>query len=568
MTPHPPYAPTILRRSILPLCVLAYLWFALVNQLRVEWAVNPQYHYGWAVPLLCAWLIWKRWQQPSNAAQPVPRNADHGTPGTQPEPRAPDNGPRTPDSGPLLSPVSHSSASLFRPLFVCLALAWLPTRLIQEANPEWRLISWALAIEVVGLTLLIWDLRADSRKPGTLRTSQLAFPLLFFLIAVPWPTKIEAPLVQFLTRANAATAVEFVGWFGLPALRRGNVIEVGTGMVGIDDACSGIRSFQATLMIALFLGELYRHSFRRRLWLLLGGCALAYVFNVARTSLLVWIASGKGVAAMSAWHDPTGVTILVAGFICLWIAALLMGREHRSDVKGQPSGAGSQTSEVRGQRSEIRGQRRWLPALAAWLLLADVGTEAWYRFHESILPKTVSWRVELPRDNPNFQAVPFSDEARQFLRYDEGLNGVWMDEGAKLQAIFLRWNPGRIAPHLAKSHTPEVCLTAAGRELVSQSDLREFTVRGLRLPFRSYVVNGDTGLIHVFYCLWEDRANGQFFNTTSLSLGNRLGPVMAGRRNSGQRSLEIAIWGANDSTEAERVLARELEKLIQVDESK
>ena len=25
----------------------------------------------------------------------------------------------------------------------------LPTRLIQEANPEWRLVSWALALEAI-----------------------------------------------------------------------------------------------------------------------------------------------------------------------------------------------------------------------------------------------------------------------------------------------------------------------------------------------------------------------------------------------------------------------------------
>ena len=48
------------------------------------------------------------------------------------------------------------SVSGFRfPLFVCsFALLYAPTRLIEEANPGWRLVSWALAIEVVGLTLI------------------------------------------------------------------------------------------------------------------------------------------------------------------------------------------------------------------------------------------------------------------------------------------------------------------------------------------------------------------------------------------------------------------------------
>src|SRR5437773_11753796 len=49
-----------LRRQALPLCVLGFLWFTLINHVRVEWTVNPQYGYGWAVPFLCAFLIWKR----------------------------------------------------------------------------------------------------------------------------------------------------------------------------------------------------------------------------------------------------------------------------------------------------------------------------------------------------------------------------------------------------------------------------------------------------------------------------------------------------------------------------
>ena len=29
---------------------LAWLWWVLIDDLRVEWTINPQYSYGWAVP--------------------------------------------------------------------------------------------------------------------------------------------------------------------------------------------------------------------------------------------------------------------------------------------------------------------------------------------------------------------------------------------------------------------------------------------------------------------------------------------------------------------------------------
>ena len=217
------------------------------------------------------------------------------------------------------SPLAHVASTL--PL-CALALAWLPLRLVQEANPEWRLVSWAMALTVITLTLFILS-TTQSRSPVVPWSHRPAvFPLLFFLVAVPWPTVIEAPLIQALTQANATCAIELLNLFGVPALQHGNLIEIGTGMLGINEACSGIRSFQATLMISLFLGELYRLSVFRRLSLCLAGFALSFVFNVGRTTLLAWVAARDGITAIERWHDPAGAIILVLCFITLWLLAL------------------------------------------------------------------------------------------------------------------------------------------------------------------------------------------------------------------------------------------------------
>jgi hypothetical protein len=132
----------------------------------------------------------------------------------------------------------------------------------------------------------------------------------------------------------------------------------------------------------------------------------------------------------------------------------------------------------------------------------------------------------------------------------------------RVQAIFLRWKPGRTAVHLAKTHTPEACVTAGGRELVSKSDLRLFKADGRQLPFRSYVFKDADGPLHVYYCLWEDRGGRQDFDSARLTYENRLAPVLAGRRLCGQRSLELALWGFADDQEAEAAAAQEIEKIV------
>lgn len=472
-------------------------------------------------------------------------------------------------------------------ILILVALLWLPTRLVQMANQEWRLVSWALALEVVGLTLLGVHLAA-----GRDRLQQVLFPVCFFLVAVPWPTMVEAPLVQGLTRANARLVAEGLGWLGVPAIAHGNVIEVASGVVGIDEACSGIRSLQATLMVSLFLGELYRLAILRRALLCLAGLALAVLFNALRTFLLVWVAARDGVETVHPWHDPAGISIMLACLVSLWGAgewlrarrpAKCGERRPTSDASGQnpAPGGGKPGEEVRAAPGGVRpaAWSSWRPALFAprsapvalgampaallvWLILSEAGVEGWYRLHEGRLPPAAAWTVQWPRDNPTFREVPLPERTRQLLRYDEGQSATWREGAVQWQAVYLRWRPGRTAAHLARNHTPEVCLTAAGHRIKAASGLRWLEVHGLRMPFRAYTVETLAGPQHVFYCLWEDRAADRGLETRSLTYGHRLAAVLAGRRNRGQRSLEIAVGGIGTLQMAEPLLSQTLSNLV------
>ena len=63
---------------------------------------------------------------------------------------------------------------------------------------------------------------------------------------------------------------------------------------------------------------------------------------------------------------------------------------------------------------------------------------------------------------------------------------------------------------------------------------------------------------------WDDRTSEQGRGIMSLIYGNRLAPVLAGLRNPGQRSLEIAVTGVADAGAAENALRAELEKILTV----
>jgi exosortase len=515
------------RREIMKWLIVAvpflYLWWVLIDQLRVEWGVNPQYVHGWVVPFLCLALLSLRWQTVKSSAD------------------APEYLPGAGFTG---------KTAVF---FAFLALLWLPTRLVQEANPEWRMISWLLALEVIGLTFAAFWLRL-----GRAWALQLAFPLFFFLVSVPWPTLVEGPLIQSLTAICAACSVEVVNVMGFPAIQHGNVIEVATGMVGIDEACSGIRSFQATLMISLFLGEFYELGLLRRIVLVPAGFLMALLFNIVRISFLTIEAAHEGTGAVDKYHDPAGLTIMVASIFAIWLLALLM--------KGRPKGLlPASTILSRGLGPPSPALRRLALGLFLWLVVVETSVELWYRVHEWRLPPSVTWAINWPRNNGTYSDQPIEERARRLLRYDEAVNASWQEtDGIEWRMLYLRWLPGRTAVHLAKLHTPEVCITAAGHTVETLPDISYLTIHGLSLPFRKYIVRDSGEPSYVFYCLWEDRAKTQYFNTQLLTYDNRLLPVWEGRRNSGERSLEIVTHGFHDVSDAEAALVQQLDKRLKV----
>jgi exosortase/archaeosortase family protein len=100
-------------------------------------------------------------------------------------------------------------------------------------------------------------------------------------------------------------------------------------------------------MISLFLGEVYRLTVRRRVWLVALGFGLAFVFNAGRTLLLAVIASARGVGAVASWHDPAGVTILVACFLSLWLIAQAFRKAESRNQKAEMGTAGPRTTGLK-----------------------------------------------------------------------------------------------------------------------------------------------------------------------------------------------------------------------------
>jgi len=493
--------------------IFGFLWFELVNFLRPEWWLNPQYNYGLIVPFLVVYLLWRRW--PNRPA------------------------PETPSNAWLAIAFLIASAALF-----------FPIRLLVDANPDWRLLSWFFALVVVTISLAFVYLFG-----GRTWLRHFAFPFLFFLVAVPWPVRTEQVVIQGLMRAVTSLNVIFLQLAGIPALQHGNVIEVGSGFIGIEEACSGVRSLQATLMISLFLGELYLFSATRRIALVAIGAALAFVCNVIRTAILVWVGTRRGATGIEAWHDPAGLTILIFCLFGLWIASLIM-------LRGRSASIVSRSADH--QRPPARINWPLLGALAIWFLLVEVGVQVWYRAHQ--IPTSSHWAVRWPESQTNYKSVPIAPEAEALLCYNEGGGAAWEgDDGHKWIMYFFKWLPGRTAARFVKIHRPDICLPASGRTLERDNGLRMIAVDGVNMPIRSYRFSDGGSPLHVFYCYWDARSSYESVAAAvaeDWSARGRIRAALQGRREIGAQILEIVVWGYQDDTEANEALLRELARVV------
>jgi exosortase len=511
--------------QFLPLVVFGVLWGLLFRHLSVHWAVNPQYSFGWFGPVICAYLFFIRWT-------------------TRP-------------------PAEKGSARGAKWIFWVAAFALLPTWLIEQPNPDWRVISWLLSIEVVVLSLC-----GIYFVGGRAWLGHFAFSICFIFTTVPWPAGLEELMTQGLMRVATTITVHSLNLFGIPAFHQGNVIDLQTGLVGIDEACSGIRSFPAAIMVSLFLGELYRMIWQRRIILLVSGILIAFSCNVGRTFLLCVIAAKGGVESMSHWHDPAGFTILSISFLLLW------GLAHF--LPGSPAGKDQDRISSQ-QAAPMPFPRGVLVGLGAWLLLIILGTEAWYRAHEA--GEKLHWSFEWPVAKEQFSDVVISQYAAEELKFDEGHAASWMEsDGSYRTALFLKWGAGpnrsRILAHL---HRPEDCLPGAGYILKADRGAITIKIRDLMIPFRVLDFDYNGQQTYVFYCLWQDRpktspqpGTGDGWNDRLVRLASgdrndrlvRFESVLLGQRNLAQQILEVVISGYNQPEEAEAALFRDVETMI------
>ncbi len=279
------------------------------------WANREDYGFGWLVPAFVAFVVYDRWVKISAAVRVC---------GAEASPRA--TGWRKWIMNTLVVGGMLGGALMFL----------LGAFYRAGAGPSHPgSLALSLGCGAIVLTLL-WT---NAPEPASVRPAgfwedarvRLAllflFPALVWLVSAPMVSVIENQLSLFLLR-KVTTVVFFVfDLLGLPLRQEGNVLVLPPladgepNRVGVEQACSGIRSLTACLFAGSFLSAVFLDKLWKKIALVVAAMGFAFLTNLVRSLFLTGWAYRYGHRAIEGTvHDVAGYSVLgltVVGLLCL-----------------------------------------------------------------------------------------------------------------------------------------------------------------------------------------------------------------------------------------------------------
>ena len=262
-----------LRLALLVGAVLFLHWHTL-TLLVTRWYHEPDYTYGFFVPLVSLYLVWMKREKLLRAEN---RPSLWGAPVV---------------AGALLLQFGGTVANI---------------GYFQGVS---------LVILIAGLALLLG---------GRQLLLLLVFPIMYLWLMVPLPGAVYSALAGPLQRLASLGSVGILEVIGVPVYREGNVFRLAGISLEVAEACSGLRSLIGLLSMGILLGYLITDKLWERIVLALSTIVIAVVANILRvagTGILYEYAGPK--YGQGFYHGFGAWIVFVIALAVLFVEASLL----------------------------------------------------------------------------------------------------------------------------------------------------------------------------------------------------------------------------------------------------
>lgn len=421
----PPPAPVRPPALVALAAMLAAAVGAFCVQLWPEWGRNPDLSHGYFAPVIFALLLWEARRQ-----------------------------------GPWRWLPAKRWVTGLTALAVFGGIAILVLAGLFAASVTWHhaLVLFLLAAALVAFLTAGLAVLADERVRWIPFNWISLTALLLWPLVAPIPEGTYARLTLGLQGWVTSAVMDALQILGVPARQHGNIIELARTTVGIEEACSGVRSLISCVYAGFFFAAWQVRRPARRVMLILAAPILALGMNFIRSLTLTLLANG-GTDIGGTWHDATGFAIL--GVTAALLAGLAVLLESRDPAAQPPEPV---TPVVPGRRLAIFWGGTAIAAAISLFFFVNSRSASGPRppeavpFAQLLPPQADGWRVLTPDDLYRFSDILHTDylSERTYLKPD-GAGGF-----TQLTVYVAYWPAGQTSVSNVASHTPDACWPGAG----------------------------------------------------------------------------------------------------------
>lgn len=329
--------------------LLAMVGFVIYDQ-QHWWLLRPDYLFGFFVPFFIYFVLEDR--LPQIAAYfgiTIPPKKKKGASNSEP-PKSEPPVPVYTKEIPALRLMGHL---VFWPMALGSLISFLFGAVYRAAEGPSPTASMFIAAGLAGSILgFVWIFSdKDSLGRQTASTSRWNIVMLFLFPALIW--MLSAPTFSALEKMISTALMNKVAFVvfgvfeisGYPLIREGSVLIMPNGeMVGVEEACSGIRSLTACLFAGAFVSALFLKDWWKKPLLIAASMGLAILGNLFRSLFLtIWAYNNGAESINGKVHDLTGYAVMVFTFVGL--AILLPIFNFRLEYDDPNSGSGGSNSD-------------------------------------------------------------------------------------------------------------------------------------------------------------------------------------------------------------------------------
>ncbi len=264
-------------RWLLGLAVVLFIaYLPVLIELVQRWYHDDNYSHGFLVPLVSAYLLWRKRDELAQA-------------------------PRSTNWWGAVA------------VFVGMALF-----LIGNAGSEYFTVRLSLVVTIFGLVWLNFGNQI-------VRRTWFEMFLLLFMIPIPAVVYFSAtfPMQLFASKVT----VFLLDGLGMPVFRQGNIIHLPDQSLEVAEACSGLRSLISLLAMGAIYGYVTQPKFWAQALLFASTVPIAVACNVIRVFITTILTYAFGIdTTQEPTHSIMGASVFVAAFIMLLIFGAILRR--------------------------------------------------------------------------------------------------------------------------------------------------------------------------------------------------------------------------------------------------